>query len=1285
MKKIFYVLSLTLLTFSLQAQSLDPRIAPTQLPLGMVGLENMPPLDNQQLLEAELARRAPGIAPKFAHTFEVNITPQTHGLWEHLSNGRSVWRLNIRSENALSLNFGFSDFWLPPNSTFVMYDPTQKHIMGPFHPADNELHGQFWTPIFEQDEVVLEFQMPSEYVNRFQLTLSAVNHDFLGFSQIASGSCNLDVICGAEDGFAIVDLYRDIIQSVAVYGLNGNTFCTGFLINNVENDCTPYFMTANHCNVNDGNAPSLVVYWNFQNSVCRQPNSPESGAPGDGQLIDFNSGAIHRASYAPSDMTLVELDDPVSETANAFFAGWDVNNVAPKDTIIGIHHPSTDEKRISFEFDPSYVGQWGSGADPVPNGTHIIIPDWDIGTTEPGSSGSPIFDNQKRVIGQLHGGAAACGNNAYDSYGWMAISWEGGGAPSNRLRDWLDPESTGITQLDGRFQSACDLSVTPTLSTLAICAPDTAIFNLQISENFIDSVLLTVSNLPQGTQASLSDTLVAPGTNANFLVFDTDFAQSGTYEITISGTDGENNTSSIIELTIAAGIPEISTLIQPVNEAVNQSLAPTFEWDQQAGGVVYHLQLATDEDFTNIIFEDNAINTSDLTAIALDAETTYFWRVKGQNICGEADWSTAYSFKTAAIFCNRQEYRGEAVEISSEDVNTVSATMEVNIPGFISEISISDLDISHTWVGDLSARLVSPSGTEILLFDRPGVPASNFGCDESDIFITLSDNAQNDADVLENTCNGGFEAIGGDFQPIDPFTTFIGEAASGTWTLIVDDAFAQDGGSINDWKLDICASYPQEAVVTALNNNIIACSQDTLFLDVLIGGGFNSDSLEISVDGLPMGAYFVIAPEQPQAASIVGLQMGDFGMPGIYNLSVVASDGTNTDQANITVEIAPSPQAVTLLNPANGATNVPLNGIFSWSTPEFADNIILLLSPSPDFDEAIISLNFTDATNTSIEDLETGNTYYWQIITVNDCGQATSEVSSFTTFPDLSFESNIDAISACELDTAGFNLSIGADFESPLSISHQLTPDVPGLAINYDIDPDDVPSGASINASIPSLPAGNYELEFTLDDGANTASIMISLDIAPLPTEQPTLVMPLDEEVFFDIIPEFSWSEVPEATNYLLEVSFTPDFSDLFLSESTTATNFSLAELPELGTYYWRVTAFNNCGTSVETPAIRTFEVDIFDSVQEIQGTSFWLSPNPTPDQVGLYFGSALRQNVEVQVYNVLGQLLLQTQLPAGQTELILDLSNYSSGSYLIQLRSGEQICSKKVLKQGSK
>ncbi|MCW8878112.1 MAG: pre-peptidase C-terminal domain-containing protein [Kangiellaceae bacterium] len=269
-----------------------------------------------------------------------------------------------------------------------------------------------------------------------------------------SGSCNVDVICSEGDG------WRDQIRSAAAISTGGSGFCSGGALNNTSNDGRGFFLTAYHCGITSSNAPSLVTYWNFENSYCRDPGSSDSGSAGDGTLTQFNTGAIFRAAYSPSDMTLVELDDPFDPAHNVYLAGWNAGNTASS-SAVAIHHPSVDEKRISFENDATAITSYGGSSSPG-DSTHIRVIDWDLGTTEPGSSGSHLFDQNKRVIGQLHGGGAACGNNSSDWYGWLNSSWSGGGTNSTRLSNWLDPNSTGQIAIDGMNATGAGSNLSPT-------------------------------------------------------------------------------------------------------------------------------------------------------------------------------------------------------------------------------------------------------------------------------------------------------------------------------------------------------------------------------------------------------------------------------------------------------------------------------------------------------------------------------------------------------------------------------------------------------------------------------------------------------------------------------------------------------------------------------------------------------------------------------------------------------------------------------------------------------
>ena len=140
-----------------------------------------------------------------------------------------------------------------------------------------------------------------------------------------------------------------------------------------------------------------------------------------------------------ADVALIELSSTPPSSWDVEYAGWDASGATPENAT-GIHHPSGDVKKICFEEDSPYTSSTGGAAV-------WWIDAWELGVTEPGSSGSPLFDQNHRIIGQLYGGAAACSgsvnNGAYDFYGRFNVSWGLG------VSQYLDPTNSGTTVLDG--------------------------------------------------------------------------------------------------------------------------------------------------------------------------------------------------------------------------------------------------------------------------------------------------------------------------------------------------------------------------------------------------------------------------------------------------------------------------------------------------------------------------------------------------------------------------------------------------------------------------------------------------------------------------------------------------------------------------------------------------------------------------------------------------------------------------------------------------------------------
>ena len=165
---------------------------------------------------------------------------------------------------------------------------------------------------------------------------------------------------------------------------------------------------------------------------------------------------------------------------------------------------------FSFENDPTTTTSYG-GTNVPGDGTHVRVSDWDDGTTEPGSSGSPLFNQDHQVIGQLHGGGAACGNNKSDWYGKFSTSWTGGDSNSTRLCDWLgtgtcndseDPQSVATLSPSDQCIGVTDGTTPCPLYTGHEC----------ISSTCINGICEVDTEALNGTPCSYEDACFSSGT-----------------------------------------------------------------------------------------------------------------------------------------------------------------------------------------------------------------------------------------------------------------------------------------------------------------------------------------------------------------------------------------------------------------------------------------------------------------------------------------------------------------------------------------------------------------------------------------------------------------------------------------------------------------------------------------------------------------------------------------------------------------------------------------------------
>lgn len=366
--------------------------------------------------------------------------------WRPVAGG-FVAKVEIRSMDALALRVGldvsrldsraelrFGGSARPSEVVAKMTGAEVKRL-----PGDN---GLFWTPNTDGDTQIIEIFRPKA-VPAFAVRLDApvLSHlvadsrnTYKLIEKIGeSGTCNVDTVCRVNElGQSFVDAKNAVAHMRFVVG--SSTFiCTGTLLaDTVPLTQTPYFHTANHCfssNTNVAPVPSqmqtvantLNTIWNYEATACGNLTSSVT--------TQISGGATYLYSNHLTDGMLVRLNN--APPANAYFAGWNAAPIADGTSVLAIHHPRGDSKKVS------------GGQTITKDGDNITV-GWLTGTTEGGSSGSGLFTLGSRgyvLRGGLYGGNAACSNSGSLANSQNRDYYSRLDADFPNLKNYLEPQA----------------------------------------------------------------------------------------------------------------------------------------------------------------------------------------------------------------------------------------------------------------------------------------------------------------------------------------------------------------------------------------------------------------------------------------------------------------------------------------------------------------------------------------------------------------------------------------------------------------------------------------------------------------------------------------------------------------------------------------------------------------------------------------------------------------------------------------------------------------------------
>lgn len=404
----------------------------------------LPPFDVQAMIEEDARIEQTGVPLpyRFGREFDVNLSTNNSGEWQVMKDGSRVWRLDFFSPGAKTLNFILDRFLIPDGAALYVYNADRSHRVGGITNINQTPTLELGIQPIRGERVTLEYVEPAGVAFPGEIRVRQAIHGYKSIFEISafgqSGACNINVNC------PIGQPWEKQKRSVAML-VQGSAFCTGSMMNNVNNDGRPFLLTANHCTPANGNVANWVFVFNWESQDCANPPV----APPTNQSV---AGAVIRARFATTDFALLELNNRPPASYRVYMNGWN-RAKARVPSGFSIHHPSGDIKKFTPFTTSTVPATYGGGGQ-----VWRVV--WSQGTTEGGSSGSPLYDNNGLVIGQLWGGGASCTNlTAPDNYGRLSGSWDTAGTAPTRMVDWLDPNRETPEQYPG-IEATCATAAT---------------------------------------------------------------------------------------------------------------------------------------------------------------------------------------------------------------------------------------------------------------------------------------------------------------------------------------------------------------------------------------------------------------------------------------------------------------------------------------------------------------------------------------------------------------------------------------------------------------------------------------------------------------------------------------------------------------------------------------------------------------------------------------------------------------------------------------------------------
>lgn len=310
-----------------------------------------------------------------------------------------------------------------------------------------------------------------------------------------------------------------------------------------------------------------------------------------------------------------------------------------------------------------------------------------------------------------------------------------------------------------------------------------------------------LSSVPADVPVSLSKNQIKPGDSIALNVDFSNFNRQDSVIINVRAI-GQNADTAVRKISLLAISNDFSDLklMEPAQAAVGISGNPTFKFTPSQNGQKHLLQVSSSPDFRRGAIEiENPDPSGQTLNEILPSNEVFFWRVIPSNNCGIAyDASPVYSFHTYATKCEKFSLE-EPVTLPSNIRKTVESVIDISETGEVSDLNLPNVNVKFNDISKLNIKLLSPDGTEAILFGRrcTGINILNTGFDDESPIPLRCSPAPSDGQIR---------------KPQNPLSIFTGKQIQGEWKLQVEVAEPSSiSGSFKNFEMEFCANISSQA------------------------------------------------------------------------------------------------------------------------------------------------------------------------------------------------------------------------------------------------------------------------------------------------------------------------------------------------------------------------------------------------------------------------------------------------------------------------------------------